>query len=134
MTDEALNALVLLVLLLTYIVGLLASAWKLVWLYAGYKLGIGYNLSRRPPFVRRVRVERTKPPFLLLVVIVFVASLAWPWVLVFGVRVLNQVFGMDTAFLSGNLWWYLLTGVPPDLGVLWFVWVTYRVIERQRPD
>lgn len=122
-----LNDILLLQIFLTYVIGLVLTAWKLVWLYLGYKLGIGISLGRR----RMLRVEKTKPPFLLLVVVVFICSIAWPWVLLFGVRVGSQVFGWDTTALSGNTAWYLVTGEPAALGVAWFTWVTYRRIERQ---
>lgn len=131
-TQEQTNAFVLLAVFLAYMVGLLLTAWRLIWLYVGYKLGFGINVGRPFPFARVVRIERAEPPLLLLVLVVFILSIAWPWVLLFGVRVGQQVFGWDTGALSGNTLWYLITGAPPAAGVLWFTWITYRRIGRAK--
>lgn len=140
MSDDVLNAIVLIGVFLTYVVGLLLVVWRLFLLYIGYRAGLGI-IVQRPRLnpndrlrsllpLRVIKVPRTKPPLLLLILIIFIGSIAWPWVLLFGVRVLSQVFGWDTSALSGNTFWYLVTGVPPDLGVLLLLWITYRVIER----
>lgn len=131
--DDLLTAIILIGIFVIYVVGLLLTILRMILLWLGYRFGIGLVVGLRFPPVRVVHIPRTRPPYLLIILIVFLLSIAWPWALVFIVRILSQVFEWDTTALSGNRLWYVITGVPPAAGVLWLLNVTYRKIERGGP-
>ena len=69
--------------------------------------------------------EGVRPPLLAYRDLGLLAGLCLPFLLIF----IFRAFGL-TQIAVGQIWWTLITGIPPVLGVAQFVWFEYFVIEK----
>lgn len=69
--------------------------------------------------------EGLRPPTLAKRDMALAVTLSWPFLLILLVRATGL-----TGEVSGTLWWTILTGLPPTIGVMQFAYFEYFVIER----